>query len=109
MTSPEEPAKNWQIQALRERLDDALKRIDRIDTRADSFVTSTQLEERVATVSRSLEGKIANVNSKVESDKRETNLKYGPLLDNSKWLVRGIVTLILAQLVFFAFNALGGR
>lgn len=107
-TNSEEPAKNWQVQALRERIDASDKRIDRLDTRVDNQVTTPQLEDRILTVTRSLEDKVGNLDSKVDSNMRETNLKYGPLLDNSKWLVRGIVTLILAQVVLFAFNALGG-
>lgn len=110
---PEEIAKNWQVEAVKERQVAQERIIERLDTRISDYakdqVTTPQLEERMRSLANSYEEKMAAYKQHHEADIREVHLKYGPLADNYKWITRGLLMLILAQVVALFFNFTGTR
>lgn len=112
-SSPEEPAKNYQISALKDAMATADSQLKDTGRRVDDIiknqVTTPQLEDRIKALTSSYEDKIKSLKQQFDSDIREVHLKYGPLADNYKWLTRGIITLVFAQLIALAFNLLGSK
>lgn len=109
----EDTAKVWQVQAIEKRQDTQDKVLERIDLRISDYtknqVTYTQFEERLKSVQSSFEEKLRARQQSHDADIREINLKYGPLAENYKWITRGVVMLILAQVIALIFNLLGTR
>lgn len=106
-------AKVWQVEAVKERQVAQDRMLERMDTRIGDYaknqVTVPQLEERLRSMASSFEDKLSAKTQKHDADIREVNLKYGPLADNYKWITRGVLMLIVAQLIALAFNFMGGR
>lgn len=109
---PEEAVKNWQLESVKERQTAQERNIERLDIRLTEAtkiqVTTVQLEERMRSITATIEDKLNAKSQRHDADIREVHLKYGPLADNYKWITRGIVGLVLAQLVALIFN-LSGR
>jgi hypothetical protein len=109
----EEGAKVWQVDSVKERQVAQERVIERLDARISDYaknqVTTPQLEERLRSVTSSFEDKLSAKGQKHDADIREINLKYGPLADNYKWITRGVLMLIIAQLIALAFNFFGGN
>lgn len=110
---PEESAKVWQVQSIEKRQDNQDKTLERLDVRISDFaknqVTSPQLEERLKSIQNSHEDKMKAMQQSHDADIREVNLRYGPLAENYKWITRGIVMLVFAQVIALVFNLLGSR
>jgi hypothetical protein len=109
----ENTAKVWQVQAIEKRQDSQDKVLERLDLRISDYtknqVTYTQFEERLKSIQSSYEDKLKAKQQSHDADIREVNLKYGPLAENYKWITRGVIMLILAQVVALVFNLLGTR
>ncbi len=109
----EENAKVWQVESVKERQVAQERVIERLDARISDYsknqVTAQQLEERMRSVTNSVEEKISAQRQHHDADIREVNLRYGPLADNYKWITRGVLMLIVAQLIALGFNFLGSR
>ncbi len=111
MSSPEETAKIWQVQSVEKHQDAQDKIIERLDLRISDYaqkqIPSAQLEDRLKSIVSSLEDKVTAAKQQHDADIREVNLKYGPLADNYKWITRGVIMLIFAQIIALAFNLWG--
>lgn len=90
----EQPAKVYQLDAVENKVDLALGKLDQIVSSIDGVVTNIQLESRL---------------KKMEEDiKSDVDIKYGPI-KNGAWVVLGAVVLgIVTQIVLNLLN-LGGK
>lgn len=109
----ENMAKVWQVQAVEKRQDNQDKVLERLDLRISDYtknqVTYTQFEERLKSVQSAFEDKLKAKQQSHDADIREVHLKYAPLADNYRWITRGVIMLILGQIVFLIFNLLSTR
>lgn len=107
----EEPAKNWQISVLEKRLDQNDKYFGRFEDKIDKIlekqITGAQFEDRITSLSNTLNDRITAQEDFTKSQIKEVHLKYGPVADNLKWATRGILLLGAAQLLAFVINLLG--
>lgn len=105
----ESPAKKWQVTSLEKRIEMQesfnTKIYDKLDVILVNQITAKQFEERMAAVTKMYDEKLEGAIEKV-------HLRYGPLADNVKWLVRatiGGVIGIIVQTAFILINVYGGK
>lgn len=94
-------AKNWQVEALKERVDQQDKMNTRIEGKLDQILinqtTPVQLEERLTSIGKTYDERLATQVEKIQ-------LKYDPLVDTIKWITRLLIGLLLAQGILLVFN-----
>lgn len=89
--NPESPVKNWQLEAVQKQQDIQDKLVQRMDSKLEEILgvvrtlpTTQQLESRIATVKVELQ-------EYTRGEIEKQNLKYEPIVSNSRWLLRLLV------------------
>lgn len=84
----EQPAKRWEVDAVRTAMAAQGKQLEAIDVKIDQLligqVTAAHVDDKIANAKTHLENKINTLQN-----------KYDPIVDNVKWLTRALILAVI--------------
>ena len=97
-TELEQPAKVYQLNAVENKLDHALKQLDTIVNQTSGLATTQQLEEVKKITKEYTDDEITKV-----------RIEYKPIIIRVNAITGTLVTAVVLQLIYILFNLFGGK
>lgn len=96
-TELEQPAKVYQLEALGDKVDEALRKLDQIANSVNGVTTRADVEAMIAKAKD-------EIRSDIEDEVKKIHLKYSPAQKGAMWLFGTVMGAFIIQLVVQLMN-----